>query len=193
MVAPILRKVSLTAHVSASLGWFGAVTAFLALAVAGLAQADLDVARAAYVAIDVVTWYVIVPFAAAALVSGLVESAVTPWGLFRHTWVVLKLGITVACSVLLLVHTRAVGEVAAAAARGTLLPTDLRGLRLQLVVDAIAASAALLIATALSILKPFGPARRLHERTWRRYVLLAALALLTLIALVHLAGGGHRH
>jgi len=54
----------------------------------------------------------------------------------------------------------------------------------------LTARAALLIATALSVVKPFGPAR-LHERAWRRYVLVAALALLTLVALVHLAGGGH--
>jgi hypothetical protein len=35
-MTPRLRKFALTAHVTSSVGWLGAVAAFLALAVAGL-------------------------------------------------------------------------------------------------------------------------------------------------------------
>ena len=38
-MGPWLRKAVLTAHVTSSLGWFGAVAAFLALAIAGSAWA----------------------------------------------------------------------------------------------------------------------------------------------------------
>ncbi|TFD81082.1 hypothetical protein E3T53_03650 [Cryobacterium psychrophilum] len=43
---PRLRTVALTAHVFSSAGWFGAVAAFLALAVAGLISPDAQVGRA---------------------------------------------------------------------------------------------------------------------------------------------------
>jgi hypothetical protein len=39
-MGPAARKVVLTAHVSASVGWFGAVLAFLALAAVGLRSDD---------------------------------------------------------------------------------------------------------------------------------------------------------
>ncbi|MEV4417862.1 hypothetical protein AB0J67_38740, partial [Catellatospora sp. NPDC049609] len=67
---PPLRRIALTAHVSTSVGWFGAVAAFLAVAVAGLATGDTDRAHGLYVAADVMTWAVIVPLAGASLGSG---------------------------------------------------------------------------------------------------------------------------
>ncbi len=36
IMPPQLRKLALTVHVTASVGWLGAVAAFLALAIAGL-------------------------------------------------------------------------------------------------------------------------------------------------------------
>ena len=56
-----LRKLALTAHVTSSVGWFGAVAAFLALAIVGLTSPDPPVVRAAYLAMHLVTWFVIVP------------------------------------------------------------------------------------------------------------------------------------
>src|SRR5215218_6585420 len=49
-MAPCLRKFVLTAHVTSSVGWLGAVTVFLALAVAGLTSQDAQTVRAAYLA-----------------------------------------------------------------------------------------------------------------------------------------------
>ncbi|HEV3479789.1 MAG TPA: hypothetical protein VG144_10125 [Gaiellaceae bacterium] len=49
--APVFRKLALTAYVSASVGWLGAVVAFLALAVAGLTSEDAQTVRAAYLAL----------------------------------------------------------------------------------------------------------------------------------------------
>ena len=164
MLSPGWRKAALTAHVTASVGWLGAVAVFLALAIAGLASTDDATARASYVAMELTTWTIIVPLCFAALVTGLVQSLGTAWGLFRHWWVVVKLALTVAATLLLLLHTRPIGVVARAAVAGPLGPDALHDVRVQLVVDAAAALAALLVVTALGVWKPRG----LTPYGWRR-------------------------
>lgn len=71
---PSLRKFVLTAHIVSSVGWLGAVAAFLALAVAGLSGQDAQKVRAAYIAMDLIGWLVIVPCSLASLLTGLVQS-----------------------------------------------------------------------------------------------------------------------
>ena len=156
MMAPALRKFGLTAHVTSSVGWFGAVAGFLALAVSGLTSQDAQVVRAVYLAMNLIGWSVIVPLSLASLLTGLVQSLGTPWGLFRHYWVVIKLLITVFATKLLLVHMQPVGHLARAVATTTLASGELAGLRIQLVADAAAALVALLIAATLSVYKPRG-------------------------------------
>ncbi|MFJ2592226.1 hypothetical protein [Streptomyces erythrochromogenes] len=156
---PRLRKFTLTLHVTSSVGWLGAVAAFLALAVAGLTSSSPQTVRGAYLAMDVVGWYVIVPFSAACLLTGLVQSFGTVWGLLRHYWVIAKLLITVVATVLLLVHMQPVGHLADAAARAALAGGELQGMRIQLIADAAAALLVLLTAAALSVFKPRGVTR----------------------------------
>ena len=158
-MGPRLRLLALTAHVTASVGWLGAVASFLALALSGLNGRDPQTVRAAYLAMELTGWAVIVPLSAASLLTGLVQSLGTPWGLFRHYWVVVKLLLTVGGTALLLVHMRPVSYVAAVAARTTLSGADLRAVRVQLVADAAAALVVLLAATALSVFKPRGMTR----------------------------------
>jgi len=71
-MTPRLRKAALTAHIVFSLGWLGAIVPYLALAIAGLTSGDAQMARAAFVSMEVIGWFVIVPFSLAALLSGLV-------------------------------------------------------------------------------------------------------------------------
>src|SRR5918999_1675119 len=94
-MSPALRKLVLTAHVACSVGWLGAVAAFMSLAVAGLASDDLDVVRGAYLTMELTGWFVVVPLALASLVTGLVQSLGTNWGLFLHYWVFFKLAINI--------------------------------------------------------------------------------------------------
>ncbi|MFB9389981.1 hypothetical protein ACFPM3_10160 [Streptomyces coeruleoprunus] len=156
-MGPRLRKAALTAHVAASVGWLGAVAAFLALAVAGLVGDDPGRTRGLYPAMDVLTWWAIVPLALAALVTGVVQALGTPWGLLRHYWVLAKLVLTVLATGFLLLHTAPVGHLADAAARGADLDgAGLGGLRVQLVADAAAAVLVLLVTTALSVFRPRG-------------------------------------
>ena len=150
------RKAAVLIHVSCSIGWIGAVAAFLALAITGWKNTDLFVVRAAYIAMEYITWPVIVPLAFAALISGVLLSLGTPWGLLRHYWIVFKLLINIVSIGLLLLHTGVIHQVAHAAAAGSLYPNDLMGPRTQLVEVSIAALAVLLLATMLSIYKPRG-------------------------------------
>lgn len=138
-MTPGLRKSALTAHVTSSVGWLGAVGGFLALAVAGLTSDDASMVRAAYLAMELAGWFVIVPLSLASLPSGIVMSMGTEWGLFRHYWVVAKLLITVVATILLLVHMQPVGHLARVVTDTTLANGELAGLRVQLVADAGAA------------------------------------------------------
>ena len=155
-MTPGLRKFVLTAHVTFSVGWLGAVVSFLALALVGLMSNDDRIVRAAYVAMELTTWFVIVPLAIASLVSGLVQSLGTSWGLFRHYWVIAKFLITIVATILLMVHTQPIGILADTAQEVVIPISHYRGLQIQLIGDAIAAIVLLLMATTLSVYKPFG-------------------------------------
>lgn len=159
ILGPGLRKFALTAHVTSSVGWLGAVFGFLALAVAGLASQDARVVRAAYLAMELIGWYVIVPLSVASLVTGLIQALGTTWGLFNHWWVVIKLVLTILATIVLLLHMQPVGHLADVVAEATLLGGELRGLRIQLIADAGAALVVLLVATTLSVYKPRGMTR----------------------------------
>jgi NADH:ubiquinone oxidoreductase subunit 5 (subunit L)/multisubunit Na+/H+ antiporter MnhA subunit len=49
-MSPGVRRAALTAHVTTSVGWLGAVIGVLALAVAGISSDDDQTIRAAYLA-----------------------------------------------------------------------------------------------------------------------------------------------
>jgi hypothetical protein len=202
-----LRKVALTAHITSSVGWLGAVAGFLALAVAGLTSADPQQVRAAYLAIELIGWFVIVPLSFASPLTGLIQSLGTSWGLFRHYWVLIKFLITIPATLLLLLHMQPVGHLARVVEETTLASGDLAGLRIQLAADAGAAILVLLVATALSVYKPRGltsygrrkqdeesvlPSRRTASIGWGAYALLGLIGLVLIVIIVHLAGGGLR-
>jgi len=155
-MTPRLRKFALTAHVVSSVGWLGAVVAFLALAVAALSSDDAELVRAVYLAAEPLTWFVMIPLALASLVTGIVQALGTAWGLFRHYWVIFKLLIAVFATVVLLMYTQTVGSLADVAAEGA----DLREVRgPTFVLHSGAALLLLLMATALAVYKPQGMTR----------------------------------
>ncbi len=168
-----LRKLALTAHVTTSVGWLGAVAAFLVLGVVGLTSRDGESVRAAYLAMNVLGEFMIVPLSVAALVTGLIQSFGTHWGLFRHYWVLTKFVLTMGATALLLLHQFT--AVAAAAKRVSLVPAgsfpELGGLGTQLVGDAALAVIVLLVTATLSVYKPWGETsywQRKRQRSDRR-------------------------
>jgi len=156
---PRLRKFALIAHVAFSVATFGAVAAFLALAIAGLLAESGRMASAVYIAMDLVVRSIIVPLVAGALVTGLIQSLGTSWGLIRHWWVVAKLTVTICVAIVLLLQLSGIAQLAEAALASDLAPGDFRQLRWSPVVHAAGGLAALFVPLALSIYKPPGMTR----------------------------------
>lgn len=158
-MTPGVRKFVLTAHVTSSIGWFGAVAAFLALSVAGMSSQDAELVRAAYLAMALITWFVIVPLASVSLLSGIVSSLGTNWGLFRYYWVLLKLLLTIFATIVLLVHMQPIDLLAGVAAKTSVFSADLHGRQLLMVTASSATLVVLIVFTVLSVYKPRGITR----------------------------------
>jgi hypothetical protein len=219
MMTPVLRRFTFTTHITSSIGWVGAALTFLALAVIGFTSDDPVKVRGAYLVMAPAAWFVLVPLAHASLLSGIVLSLGTTWGLFRYYWVVLKLGITVFATVILLIYMGTFRQMAGVAADPVV---DLAAVRnASPIIHAILASALLVAATVLGVYKPFGMTaygeRRLEElrrrvsalipagagtaRTldagstpaWVYVVGAVALALALLVVILHLTGASPTH
>lgn len=150
-MSPRLRKGVLTAHVATSVGWFGAVLAYLALDVTAVTGQDVQTVRGAYAAMEVTVRSVVVPLALASVLIGLVNALGTPWGLARHYWVVTKLLLTVFAAAVLLLEAQTVGYLAdEAASRAD--PTRLPGTLLH----SVGGLLVLLSILAISLFKPRG-------------------------------------
>jgi hypothetical protein len=165
MMTPALRRFTFTTHVTSSVGWVGAALAFLAFAVIGFTADDPVKVRGAYLLMAPAAWFVLVPLAHASLFSGIALSLGTTWGLFRYYWVVLKLGITVFATVILLIYMGTFRQMAGVAADPVV---DLATVRhASPIVHAILALVLLVAATVLGVYKPFGMTvygeRRLEE------------------------------
>jgi hypothetical protein len=214
---PSIRKLALTTHISVSVGWIGAVLAYLVLVLSAITGHDASTLRAAWIGMELIGWYLIVPLALAALLTGLVMAFGTPWGLFRHYWVLISFGLTAVATVVLLQHMPTVSSFARIAAdadgsgigalRGA-LPGELLHAGLGLVV--------LLAIEAMNVYKPRGMTaygRRVSQRIvssparddarsgagsatttptprWVHAVSIHAVGLVLLFAIVHLATGG---
>lgn len=154
-----MRKAALTAHVTSSVGWLGAIAAFLALAVAGVASRDAQTIRGCYLAMEVAIRFVIVPLALTSLLTGFVSSVGTSWGLVRHYWVLVKLLITVVATVVLLLQLAPISSLADVAAHTTPVDADLHGTRISLVAHAGGGLLVLFVTTILAVYKPRGTTR----------------------------------
>ncbi len=148
-MAARVRKLVLTAHVTFSVGWLGAVVVFLALSIIGVTSDDAETARGAYVVMEPAASFVLIPLALASLLSGLAQSLSTTWGLFRHYWVVAKLLINVFSTIVLLIYVETFRLMAAVAADASAELGEVRNP--SPVVHAAIALFLLLLATALGV------------------------------------------
>lgn len=213
-----LRRFVLTTHLACSVGWLGAVIVFLALAVLGMTSRSAQIVRGAYLVMEPAAWWVLVPLAAGSLLTGIVQSWGTPWGFFRHYWVVFKLTITIAATAILLIYMGTFRQMAAAAGDPNVALSAVRNPSPAL--HSTLALLALLVATVLAVYKPLGLtaygqrvllAREAGDRRapapptvqpsgdkyvpgarWTGYLLMAVLAAILLLLALHLAGGGMR-
>jgi hypothetical protein len=205
--SPFFRKLGLTVHITFSVGWFGAVAAFLALAIAGLTSQNQQIVVSSYLSMDLIAWFVILPACIASLLSGVLQSLCTQWGLFRYYWVVAKFALTIIATIVLILHMQPISYMANVVWGSVLSESELRGLRVQLIADAGAAMLVLLIAATLSVYKPWGitaygkswmiqqqkkiaKANKKGKKPWILYLLLALIVLVILMfILMHITGG----
>jgi hypothetical protein len=206
-MTPGLRRFALTAHVTFSVGWLGTVAGFFVLAIAALTSGNVQTVRGSYAAMELTGWYVIVPFCLASLVTGLVLSLGTPWGLFRHYWILLKFLITLISALILFGFTQTLGSLGDLAANVTLSMNELRTVRQSPALHSGGGLIVLLVATVLAVYKPWGMTRygqrkratafspnyTTSTRTpWTLYLLLGTITFVLLFLVLHLIGGGPR-
>jgi hypothetical protein len=158
-MTPGLRKFALTAHVTLSVGWLGAVVAYLALAIACIVSQDAQMVRSGYSTMELTGWFVIVPLSLAALLTGLVQSLGTEWGLFRYYWTLVKFVLTVGAVTILLLHMPAVGRRSGVQAE---------------VLHAGGGLLVLLATTTVSVFKPWGRTRYGRRKQGARHTCGAA-------------------
>lgn len=169
LMGPRLRKFALASHVTFSVGWIGAVAAYMVLDVAVAASQDFQTLRASYIAMDLIVRWAIVPLAFASLLTGLVMSLGTKWGLFRHYWVLISLVLTILATVVLLVEARVISYFAVVAADPATSSDDLRMLGNTLV-HSVGGTVVLLVIMWLNVYKPrgvtpYGWRKQQEERT----------------------------
>ena len=157
-MTPRLRKFALAVHITLSVGWVGAVAAYMALDVTAATSQDAQTLRAAYLAMELIARYVIIPLAFASLLTGLVMSVGTKWGLFRHYWVLISLLLTIVATVVLLVETETISSFADIAADPTTSRDVLRALGNTLV-HSVGGTVVLLVILVLNMYKPQGMTR----------------------------------
>lgn len=78
-------------HVVTSVGWLSQAVALLALLLYGMKTGDVSAFRMA----RVLDHHVLAFMGAASAFSGMMLSATTPWGYFKHWWVLTKFGVTI--------------------------------------------------------------------------------------------------
>jgi len=155
-MTPPIRKLTLTAHVTASVGWIGALAVFFAHALAGLLSQDEQIVRSVSLAMGITAWFVILPLGLASFATGLVQALGTAWGLLRHYWIVFKLLLTAVATIVLLLKLGPISYLAEQAARTSFSSADLIGLRTSVMVHAGGGLLVLLAAATLAVYKPQG-------------------------------------
>lgn len=153
-----IRKLVLAVHLTVSIGWLGAVAAYMALDVSTVTSQDAQTLRTAYLGMDLIARSVIVPLALASLLTGLVISLGTKWGLFRHYWVLISLVLTTFATVVLLIEIRTIRAFAEISAAPTTTIEDLRALGNTLG-HSIGGTVILLVVLVLNLYKPQGMTR----------------------------------
>ena len=104
-------------------------------------------------------WYSLIPLAIASLLTGVVQAVATPWGLFRHYWVLFKLIITVVATIVLFSYMPTFAGMADGAGGPATNRPHLEPYGTSVLLHGGLALAGLLLATVLSVYKPRGTLR----------------------------------
>lgn len=141
----------ITTHIVVSVGLLGDSAGFLAVAVRRAASQDSEFRGAARELLAMFALYFGIPLSLLAMLTGTVLALSTSWGIFRHAWVMIKLGLILS---VIVVGATVISPLLQPAGR----PDDL-----ALVLGGGWDVLALLTATALAVVRP--RRRRRRRRT----------------------------
>lgn len=144
------RRLLRAAHVAVAGAWLGLVVAMLTLGATAQTTAATGQVAGTYRLMARLGGAVIPPMAVATLATGLALSLLTPWGLVRHWWVVVKGVLGLAVIVTAVTLTDAFIERAIASS-GTDAQVGAR-----LIGNSVAHLVMLTVATVVSVDKPWG-------------------------------------
>ncbi|MFA1547691.1 hypothetical protein [Actinomadura chokoriensis] len=150
------RRVWLTLHVGVSVGWLGLSLAMTTLAVAGASADSHAVRHGAYELMHVFDLTIVIPSVVMAIITGLVVSLGTPWGLVKHWWVLLKLVISLVIPVIAIIQSTWIEELRLRTADPA---GDPGGTGLTLILCMLLYASLLWTAVILSVFKPAGKTR----------------------------------
>jgi hypothetical protein len=154
---------ALTLHVAVSVGWLGGAFTMIVLGVGAMRTGDPALRHAAYVAAHLGDRAVMIPASLLALLTGLLSSLGTPWGLIRHYWVLTKLVLTIGVMLFGAFYLSQWVKQAVAVPAGT-APGILGW---QIVLSGVATFSVLFINTILSVFKSWGRTRRGRRKARR--------------------------
>ncbi|MFD7387238.1 DUF2269 family protein [Streptomyces sp. NPDC059852] len=150
------RRGLLVVHVIASAGWLGLTLGLLALGTTAATTGSAAAVEASVRAMKLFADWLLLPLAVLTLVSGLVLSLGTHWGLARHRWVYTKFWLTLAttAATALVLRPAVNAAVAEVAAGGPLPDTQ------DVLMGPVVSLSAYVFMTVISVLKPWGLTRR---------------------------------
>ncbi|WP_405582071.1 DUF2269 domain-containing protein [Streptomyces sp. NBC_01092] len=150
------RRTAIVVHVVASASWVGLTLGLLALGITAGGTGSAVTVEASVRAMKLFADWLLLPVAFLTLVSGLVLSLGTQWGLARHRWVYVKFWLTLATTTATVFALRpGVNSAVAAVAAGGPLPDA--G---DVLFGPIVSLSAYVFMTVISVLKPWGLTRR---------------------------------
>lgn len=159
----VTRQLLLTAHVLVSVGWNGVALGQLTLAVT--AAVNGEIRQPAYELMHVLDRALNIPLALLTLITGIVISLRSHWGLLRHWWVATKLVITVFAIIFAAGYMRTLIVRAGHETAGGEIHYDAP--TVAIITGACLMNALFITATFLSTLKPWGRTSRGRRITSR--------------------------
>ena len=151
-MSPGLRKFMLSVHLVSSMGWLGAVAAYLALDLTAATSENPQMLRSVWIGMGLIVSVIIVPLAIASLVTGIIQSLGTKWGLFEHWWVLISLVLTIFATIVLVIKAGDISAGAAALAN----PSSAHAPQGNSLLHSIGGLVILLFITFLNVIKPTG-------------------------------------
>jgi len=154
------RKVALIAHIVAAGAWIGIDVVLGVLVFTALLTSDTGTEALCYQALELFAVWPLIITGLATLVTGIILGLGTRYGLIKWWWVFVKLVMNVILVVLVVFLLRPgiadAADYGSALADGQRLDLDVSGLPFPPIVS----GAALLVATVLSVVKPWGRLRK---------------------------------